>query len=154
MRDEAAGGLPDKFLDAFDFAAELEGRARLHEEEMRRLLTALLEVADSFDRLEEAFGPAGRPTPEQAAQWRQTFFRVGKQLQVVLRAASVTPVACLGEPADPHRHEVVGVKDVPGTPEGVIVEETIRGYLWGGRVLRLPRVVTAAPPTRSDSCSQ
>jgi molecular chaperone GrpE len=152
MSDDAAAGFPDRLLHAFDFAAELEGCRKEHDEQMRALLGALLEVADSFDRFEEAAGGVERPTAEQAAEWRRTVGRIAKQLRLALRGAAVTPLDCLGQPADPHRHEVVGTRPAAGAAEGTIVEEIVRGYQWGDRVLRVPRVITAAPPTRDDPC--
>lgn len=145
MSDDPAKQFPEQLLSAFDFAAELDSLRKGHEEQMR----ALLEVADSFDRFAEAAAAAEAPTPEQAAQWRQTFLLIGKQLQQVLRAASVTPVECLGQRADPHHHQVLGVEEGPEAAEGVIVKEIVRGYQWGDRVLR-PSGVIATAPVRND----
>lgn len=140
----------DKLFSALDFATELATRDREHETQTRALLLDLIELMDSFDRFFEAVGAVEQPTPEQSVRWRQTFQRIQKQLQLLLRKAAVTPVESSGQPADPHRHEIVGVKVVPGAAEGVIVEEVVRGYQWGAHVLRQPRVIVAAPQERTE----
>ncbi len=150
MSTDPTPGLPERLLQAFDFAAELEARQKEHDDRTRALLGGLLEVLDSFDRFFAA-GPPERPTPEQAAQILQTFRLVRKQLDQALRSAGVTPVACLGQPADPQQQDIIDTQPTTAAEEGVVVEEAVRGYQWNGQVLRRPRVVVAVPVQESQS---
>jgi molecular chaperone GrpE len=49
----------------------------------------------------------------------------------------------VGAPFDPERHEAVARVPAAGRPDMTVVDETSRGYLMHGRVLR-PAQVTVA----------
>ncbi len=136
---------PERLLQAFDFAAEMAALERQYENQVRMLLIALLDVMDSFDRFTAVVSTCEQPTPEQAVNWSQSWLRIGKQLKLALQGAGVTPMDCLGQPADPELHEIVEVARTTEASEGVVIEEVVRGYHWHGRPLRLPRVIVASP---------
>ncbi len=48
---------------------------------------------------------------------------------------------------DPNLHEAVGTVPSVEEPDGYIVNEVMRGYLWGDVVLRAARVQVAVEPT-------
>lgn len=133
----------DKLLAALDFAGEIEARERAHREETAALLTDLLELADVFDRLLGAVGPRER-SPRSVPL--QTVRALARRLERCLEVRGVTPIPCLGEVADPRRHEIVEVRDAEGVERDRIVEVVDRGYQWNGRPLRAPRVVVAGQP--------
>jgi len=126
-------------LGRFDFAAQLSAREAEHKEELRALLVSFLEVMDSFDRLF-----AGSPGAEEMSMpvSLSTIRLIALQLENALRAAGVTPIACLGEQALPGRHQVIGTKEVR-VEDNTIVEELQRGYEWHGEILRKPCVLVA-----------
>jgi molecular chaperone GrpE len=55
----------------------------------------------------------------------------------------------VGMPFDPERHEAVARVPAGGRPEMTVVDETARGYLLNGRVLR-PAMVTVAMNADGD----
>jgi molecular chaperone GrpE len=52
----------------------------------------------------------------------------------------------VGQPFDPEKHEAIARVPARGHAEGSVVDETARGYLLNGRVLR-PAMVTVASST-------
>lgn len=56
-----------------------------------------------------------------------------------------------GKEFDPNMHEAVMRESTDEFPEGTVVEELVRGYLLGERVLRHAMVKVAAAPEFDDS---
>ena len=67
----------------------------------------------------------------------------------MLEKFGVTPFASVGQPFDPERHEAIARVPAQGQPEGTVVDETARGYLLNGRVLRPAMVTVASSPDPS-----
>ncbi|MCS6852429.1 MAG: nucleotide exchange factor GrpE [Gemmataceae bacterium] len=53
------------------------------------------------------------------------------------------PIPAVGRPFDPEFMEVLELVADTGRPEGEVVEEVRRGYLWHGRILRYAQVRVA-----------
>ncbi len=130
-------------------AAELENfkkRTQREREEYIRfanesLLREILPVLDNFDRALEA-ARAGSEAQGVVAGVEL----IQRELLKVLEKFGVTPYNALGQPFDPERHEAVRRVVRPDAPDMTVVEETQRGYLLNGRVLRPAMVVVAVPP--------
>jgi len=77
---------------------------------------------------------------------------IQRELLRVLEKFGVTPFDSLGQPFDPERHEAIARVPAMGQREGTVVNETARGYMLNGRVLR-PAMVTVAtlPDASADS---
>jgi molecular chaperone GrpE len=111
------------------------------------LLRELLPVLDNFDRaLQAARGEAGAAAVTAGVELIQ------RELLRVLEKFGVTPFVSVGQPFDPERHEAIARVPAEGQPEGTVVNETARGYLLNGRVLR-PAMVTVATPPDAASAS-
>ncbi len=159
--DEARRLVEEKTAEARDnhdrslrVAAELENfkkRTQREREEYVRfanesLLREILPVLDNFDR---ALG-AARAAPE--AQGFVTGVElIQRELLRVLEKFGVSPYSAVGQPFDPERHEAVQRVVRPGAKEMMVVEETQRGYLLNGRVLRPAVVVVAVPPDSENA---
>jgi molecular chaperone GrpE len=134
----------DRYLRA---AAEFDNakkRAAREREEYTRyanetLLRELLPVLDNFERaLVAARSERGAAAVASGVELIQ------RELLRVLEKVGVTSFASVGQPFDPERHEAVArVPAGPERPEGMVVDETARGYLLHSRVLR-PAMVTVA----------
>lgn len=124
---------------AYEHARDLARQAAAHHARTDRLLLALTDVLDSFDRL--LAGPAedGRQVPPDSVR------AVARQLERVVRDEGLEPVGTLGERADPVQHHVVDVRQQPGAGDDEVVEVVRRGYRFQGRLLRPARVVVAEP---------
>ena len=68
-----------------------------------------------------------------------------RQLLGLLEQRGCVPIEALGKPFDPYLHEAVGVVPTDDAAEGTVVEELQKGYRMGDRILRVSRVLVAAP---------
>jgi molecular chaperone GrpE len=59
-----------------------------------------------------------------------------------------------GKDFDPNMHEAVMRESTDEFPEGTVIEELVRGYLLGERVLRHAMVKVAALPELEDDSQQ
>jgi molecular chaperone GrpE len=139
----------DRYLRA---AAEFDNarkRAAREREEYTRyanesLLRELLPVLDNFERaLQAARGEPAAAAVTAGVELTQ------RELLRVLEKFSVTPFPSVGQPFDPERHEAIARVPAQGRPEGTVVDETARGYLLNGRVLRPAMVTVASSPDAS-----
>jgi molecular chaperone GrpE len=71
------------------------------------------------------------------------------QLLAVLKKAGLTPFDAVGQPADPHRHEVVSHLPSEEFPADQVMVQTRRGYLLGDRLLRAAQVVVSSGPAQA-----
>jgi molecular chaperone GrpE len=107
----------------------------------RAVLLALLEVMDDFDRAIEHVNQSAE-APGASGAVAEGVRAIHKRLADALKAQGVTPIESVGQQFDPTRHEAVGAIDAGVsksgiTPEpGAVTDETRRGYLWDGEVLR------------------
>jgi molecular chaperone GrpE len=139
----------DRYLRA---AAEFDNarkRAAREREEYTRyanesLLRELLPVLDNFERaLQAARGEPAAAAVTAGVELTQ------RELLRVLEKFGVTPFPSVGQPFDPERHEAIARVPAQGRPEGTVVDETARGYLLNGRVLRPAMVTVASSPDAS-----
>ena len=105
------------------------------------LLRELLPMLDNFDRA--LMAARGEPW---AAAVTAGVELIQRDLLRVLEKFGVTPFASVGQLFDPERHEAIARVSAEGQPEGSVVNETARGYMLNGRVLRPAMVTVAAPP--------
>jgi molecular chaperone GrpE len=119
-------------------AREREEYARFANES---LLRELLPVLDNFDRaLQAAKSEAGSAAVTAGIELIQ------RELLRVLEKFGAVPFQSIGHPFDPERHEAVARIPTADQPEMTVVNETARGYLLNGRVLRPAMVTVAVPP--------
>ena len=139
----------DRYLRA---AAEFDNarkRAAREREEYTRyanesLLRELLPVLDNFERALQA----ARGEPAAAAVTAGVEL-IQRELLRVLEKFGVTSFTSVGQPFDPERHEAIARVPAQGRPEGTVADETARGYLLNGRVLRPAMVTVASSPDAS-----
>ena len=65
------------------------------------------------------------------------------KLGKVMTSEGVTPIDALGEPFNPRYHEAVLEVDTEDHPDGAVIEELRRGYMYNSRVLRASMVKVA-----------
>ncbi len=142
----------DRYLRALAELDNTRKRAQREREEYLRfanesLLRELLPILDNFDRAIQA-----ARTSEAVEAVVAGVELIQRELLRVLEKFGVTPFSSVGEPFNPERHEAVARVPAPDHPEMTVVEETLRGYLLNGRVLR-PAQVTVAVPSDEPSSS-
>lgn len=107
-----------------------------------KILKELLPVADHF----ELGIQAARQTHTKHSVI-EGFEGVLKQLQSVLEKSGVTAIESKNQAFDPHSHECVAQVPSEEHPEGVIIEETRRGYKLGNYILRASQVIVSTGPS-------
>lgn len=125
----------NKYLRAMADYQNLEKRsgeqvqqARLFAAEV--VISRLLPVVDTFDKVHEHIKDVG-------------FELAYKQLHGVLEEQGVEKMDVIGKPFNPHEMECVEVVDLPAQAGGendTVVEETLSGYRFRGKVLRVAHV--------------
>lgn len=102
----------------------------------------LLPVVDNFERARSQIKPQG----EEGTAIHKSYQGVYKDLVDRLKRLGVAQMRCEGQEFDPNFHEAVLRQPSADHPEGTIIEELVRGYTLGERVLRHAMVKVAAPP--------
>lgn len=109
----------------------------------------MLPVIDNFERARSQI----KPQTEQEMTIHKSYQSVYKQLVDCLKRLGVAPMRVEGEEFDPNLHEAVMREPTSEHPEGVVIEEFLRGYVLGERVLRHAMVKVAAPPEPDTEAS-
>jgi len=135
--------LQDKYLRALAESENVRKRIRHQSEENIRLqreamLRDLLPIVDNLERAVDAArgGGNGRPIVEGVEM-------VLHSMREFLRSHGVTPLAAVGEPFDPARHEAIDTVRSDFHPPNTVVDEVHRGYQIGERILRPARVTVS-----------
>jgi len=103
--------------------------------EKEKILRSLLPILDNMDHLLKAHS---KESTDPLVQGVEIIY--GHMLDV-LKSHSVEQTHALGEPFDPMRHEAIMVREEPGKPANIVLEEVQKGYMIDGHVLRPTRVV-------------
>nr|WP_289623815.1 nucleotide exchange factor GrpE [Desertifilum tharense] len=110
-------------------------------------LKELLPVVDNFERARSQI----KPQSEAEMSIHKSYQSVYKQLVDCLKRIGVSPMRSEGKEFDPNLHEAVMREATDQYEEGVVMEELMRGYLLGDRVLRHAMVKVAAAPEPGDT---
>jgi molecular chaperone GrpE len=117
----------------------------------RNTIMELLPIVDNFERARAQI----KPQNDGEMGIHKSYQGVYKQLVDSLKRLGVSPMRPEGELFDPNLHEAVMREPTDEYPEGTVLEELVRGYNLGDRVLRHAMVKVAAPkediPASEDS---
>ena len=119
-------------------SANANDRARRDQEQM---LLELLELMDALDRVFANIEPRLENVDRQARIWVGNFRAVRRILDTLLKKNNVAPIEAPDRIAIPGLHTIVETRESLDLSEGTILEETLCGYLWRGKVLRKALVV-------------
>ncbi|MFP4008304.1 MAG: nucleotide exchange factor GrpE [Spirulinaceae cyanobacterium] len=101
----------------------------------------LLTVVDDFERARAQIKPAN--DGEKAIH--KSYQGVYKNLVEGLKRLGVSAMRPEGQPFDPNYHEAMLREATNEYPEDAVIEQLVRGYMLGDRVLRHAMVKVAAP---------
>jgi molecular chaperone GrpE len=107
----------------------------------------LLPVIDNFERARSHI----KPQTESEMNIHKSYQSVYKQMVESLKQLGVSAMRPEGEPFDPNLHEAIMREATDAHPEGTVIEELMRGYLMGERVLRHAMVKVATAPEFSGT---
>lgn len=131
----------DKYLR--NLAESENQRKRLQKERQDLTQYAIQNVIADFlhpiDHMENALKYKDQMSPEVKG-WAMGFEMILNQFKDVLSDQGVTPIISVGTPFDPHLHEAIEVVETDEYPPGTVVEEIIKGYKMGDKVVRPARV--------------
>jgi len=113
-------------------------------------ISGLLEVVDNFQRARSQI----KPQNDGEMNIHKSYQSVYKQLIEALKKLGVSPMRSEGQEFDPNLHEAVMREPTSEYPEGTVIEEFVRGYVLGERVLRHAMVKVATPLDPSDESSE
>ena len=121
---------------------------RAHREKAN-FISELLPVLDNLQRATEAAESGAEPA-DVVAGVRQTAL----SFENALSAAGVEPVSSVGELFDPQVHDAVETAEVAAEDEGKVIEEYVRGYRIGERLLRPARVKVGRHSEKADGVAE
>jgi len=142
----------EKYYDLFlRKQAEFENFRKRTEREREELRAAALAecvkgILPALDNLERAL----RTSEGSNDPLRQGVVLIHQQFMDALRREGIMPMETLGTHFDPRLHEAVQVLDVDGFEQGIILEETQKGYMMRDKLLR-PAMVKVAGGRRQKS---
>jgi molecular chaperone GrpE len=122
------------------------------EQQIKRVtLSELLPVVDNFERARSQI----KPQNDGEMGIHKSYQGVYKQLVDCLKRIGVSAMRPEGKEFDPNLHEAVMREATNEYPEGVVIEQLVRGYFLGERVLRHAMVkVASAPETPSEESDE
>ncbi len=104
-----------------------------------------------WGKLRHLFTAKVVPAPETSASLRdislsnqQGVELIRRSLLEVLRQRRVVPIEAHSQPFNPQIMYAVGRQESVDVAENTVIQEVVRGYLWGDRVLREAQVIVAA----------
>jgi molecular chaperone GrpE len=142
--------LEDRTAQSMRIAADFEiyrTRTSKEKEELEsqvkgNTITELLPVVDNFERARSQI----KPQTEGEMAIHKSYQGVYKQLVDALKRLGVSAMRSEGQEFNPQFHEAVMREPSHDHPEGTVMEEFVRGYQLGDRVLRHAMVKVASAP--------
>ena len=113
-------------------------------------ITELLPVIDNFERARSQI----KPQTDAEMNIHKSYQGVYKQLVDCLKRVGVSPMRSEGEMFDPNLHEAVMREPTTEYEDGIVIEDLMRGYMLGDRVLRHAMVKVAAAVEGNTSPSE
>lgn len=119
----------------------------LEQQVKRNTINELLPVIDNFERARTQI----KPQNDGEMAIHKSYQGIYKQIVEGLKRIGVSAMRPEGEEFDPNLHEAVMREPTSEHPEGTVIEQLVRGYMLGDRVLRHAMVKVAAPPEDEDT---
>lgn len=104
-------------------------------------ISNMLEIVDNFERARAQI----KPQNDGEMAVHKSYQSVYKQLVEALKRIGVAPMRAEGKEFDPNLHEAVMREPTDEHEDGTVLEELVRGYMLGERVLRHAMVKVATP---------
>ncbi len=111
-----------------------------------------MEILPVLDNLNRAMNSAVNLISEKTPDYQQFFdgvALVNQQLKEVLMEMGIKPINSVGEQFDPHFHEAVATEETDKFPSNTVIDELLRGYLLGEKVIR-PSMVKVSTSLNSS----
>lgn len=144
VRDEYLAGWQRAKADYQNLQREIIERITEEFEAGRRsIIKEMLPIGDDL-----AIAQQSMPAELRKNAWAEGIEGIARNFEQRVSALGIEAIEALGKPFDPMYHE--SLESVASEePEGTVVEEVQKGYIYKGRVLRPARVKIAKPEARS-----
>ncbi len=113
------------------------------DKEKEKFFRRILPILDGFDNIFRYAEQHNVEEDEKLSNWINTLEILYRRLLSALEKEGLVAIESVGKPLDLSCHEVIEVRDVPDVTENIVVEEIIRGYQYGNRILRDAKVIVA-----------
>lgn len=138
-----------KDFESYKYRMDRERRGAFIDQ-ISNLASQMLPV---FDNLDRALDSANKIEGERSKDFEQFYHGivlVNQQMAEIFQDMGVEPITTVGETFDPNFHEAVAAEERDDTPPNTILEEMLRGYRIGNRVIRhsMVKVTTGPAPQR------
>jgi molecular chaperone GrpE len=140
FQDAAARRQAD--FDNFRKRIERE-RAETYNRVVADVVGQLLPVMDNLRRAHEAESSIEATESQEFRNFLHGVELISKQLNGVLENLGIEPVPTVGQPFDPHVHEAIATEQTDKFEPDTVMQEIVRGYRLGDKLLR-PAMVKVA----------
>jgi molecular chaperone GrpE len=140
-----------KDFESYKYRVDRERRGA-YIEQIATLASHMLPVLDNLDRALSSAAALEAPRSAEFQQFYDGIVLVNQQVNDVFEELGVMPIEGVGQPFDPNLHEAVAAEERADLPPNTIVEEMLRGYRIGNRIIRhsMVKVTTRPTPSRFD----
>jgi molecular chaperone GrpE len=145
-------GYKDKYLRVLAESDNARKRLQKERQEMTRYAVEniVIDFLRPLDNLENALRFA-QDMSDDVRNWAFGFQMILAQFKDVLASNGVIAVDSQGKAFDPHAHEAIEMVETDDYPSGMIVEESVKGYKMGERIIRAARVKVSK--SKSDTAA-
>jgi len=135
----------DKYLRLLAESENMRKRMQKERQDMTRFAieNVLADVITPMDNLENALN-AAKNMSDDVKNWALGFQMILSQFKDVLQEHGVSSFKSEGELFDPHKHEAVESEETDQVPAGTVLQEYVKGYRCGDRIIRAARVKVSA----------
>ncbi len=137
----------DKYFRLLAESENARKRMQKEKQEVTKYATESIVVAflNPIDHFEQALEFA-KNSSDEVKNWAVGFEMILLQFKQVLSNQGISEYSSLGNIFDPHLHEAVEIETTDKQPPGTILQEFVRGYKMGDRMIRPAKVKVAKAP--------
>lgn len=121
-------------------------REETYQNQLSNLASRMLPVLDNLDRALDSASNSEERDPAEFRQFFDGIVMVNQQLNEVLAEMGVEPIKSVNEQFDPNYHEAVATEETLEHPSHTIIEELLKGYKIGEKIIRPAMVTVATAP--------
>ena len=125
----------DFFIKISDLKTQKDELETVVEDEVKKILLDILSVYDSFESFLNNINKEMETIYDSCQIINELF-------QIIFSKYKLITIKCDGK-VDPKYHKVVGAKKVENKKEWELVEVTINGYMYEGKILRYAEIIRA-----------
>lgn len=143
-RDELLDRVARRQADFDNYRKRMDReRGETYNRVVGEVVSQLLPVLDNLRRALDAEASLQANESEEFRHFLNGVELISRQLNGVLENLGVQPVASVGQPFDPHIHEAVATEQTDAYEPDTVMQEIVRGYRLGEKLLR-PAIVKVA----------